>query len=62
MILTAAIAWSKGLGFIVSIALFAIGTPIRIRSEGKLLRVQFGDAFDDYKREVPAVIPLKFHL
>ena len=62
MILTAAIAWSKGLGFIVSIALFAIGTPIRIRSEEKLLRVQFGDAFDDYKREVPAVIPLKFHL
>jgi len=31
----------------------------RVRSEEKLLREQFGAAFDDYKRKVPAVIPLK---
>jgi protein-S-isoprenylcysteine O-methyltransferase Ste14 len=60
MILAAALTWSNWLGFIVSISLYVVGTIIRVRSEEKLLRAQFGDAFEDYKREVPAVIPLRF--
>jgi protein-S-isoprenylcysteine O-methyltransferase Ste14 len=31
-----------------------------VRSEEKLLRGQFGAQFDDYKRSVPAVLPIKF--
>ena len=62
MILAASLTWNNWLGFIVSIALFAIGTIIRVRSEENLLRAQFGPAFEDYKRAVPAVIPLRFRL
>jgi protein-S-isoprenylcysteine O-methyltransferase Ste14 len=60
MILAAGLAWSHWLGFLIALALFAIGTAIRVRSEEKLLREQFGVAFDDYKRSVPAVVPIKF--
>jgi protein-S-isoprenylcysteine O-methyltransferase Ste14 len=59
MIIVAGLAWSHWIGFVVAILFFAIGTAIRIRSEEKLLREQFGEKFDDYKRNVPAVIPLK---
>ena len=60
MIIAAGLAWSHWVGFLVSLLFFAIGTAIRVRSEEKLLRESFGVAFDDYKRSVPAVIPLKF--
>jgi protein-S-isoprenylcysteine O-methyltransferase Ste14 len=59
MIIVAGLAWTHWIGFVVAILFFAIGTAIRIRSEEKLLREQFGEKFDDYKRNVPAVIPLK---
>jgi protein-S-isoprenylcysteine O-methyltransferase Ste14 len=60
MILAAGIARSHWIGLLIALALFTIGTAIRVRSEEKLLREQFGAAFDDYKRSVPAVIPIKF--
>jgi protein-S-isoprenylcysteine O-methyltransferase Ste14 len=60
MIIAAGLAWSHWIGFLVSLLLFAIGTAIRVRSEERLLRESFGVAFDNYKRSVPAVIPLKF--
>lgn len=60
MILAAGLAWSQWIGFLVSLLLFAVGTAIRVHSEEKLLRESFGPEFDDYKRHVPAVIPLKF--
>ena len=59
MIVVGALAWTHWIGFLVSLALFGIGTAIRISSEEKLLREQFGPAFDDYKRSVPAVLPIK---
>jgi protein-S-isoprenylcysteine O-methyltransferase Ste14 len=34
-----------------------VGTEIRVRTEENLLASQFGDEFQDYKREVPAYIP-----
>jgi protein-S-isoprenylcysteine O-methyltransferase Ste14 len=60
MIIVAGLAWSHWIGFLIALLLFAIGTAIRVRSEEKLLREQFGAAFDDYKRSVPAVVPIKF--
>ena len=57
MIIAAGLAWSHWIGFIIAVLLFSIGTVIRVRSEEKLLREQFGEKFDDYKRSVPAVIP-----
>ncbi|HEY6070093.1 MAG TPA: isoprenylcysteine carboxylmethyltransferase family protein [Chthoniobacterales bacterium] len=60
MIVVGALAWTHWIGFLVSLALFSIGTAIRISSEEKLLREQFGAAFEDYKRSVPAVLPIKF--
>jgi len=60
MIIAAGLARSHWLGLLIALVLFTIGTAIRIRSEEKLLREQFGSAFDDYKRRVPAVVPIKF--
>ena len=55
------IALSIGLGhiwgLIAAIPLFVVGTLIRIREEERLLRQQFGDAYDSYARETPAFIP-----
>ena len=60
MIMAAGLAWSHWIGFLIALILFSIGTAIRVRSEEKLLREQFGAAFDDYKRSVPGVVPIKF--
>lgn len=60
MIVAGGLAWSHWIGFLIALVLFAIGTAIRVRSEERLLREQFGAAFDDYKRSVPAVVPIKF--
>ena len=60
MIIVGGLAWSHWLGFVIALVLFGIGTAVRVRSEEKLLREQFGAAFDDYKRSVPAVLPIKF--
>ena len=60
MIVAAGLAWSHWTGFLIALVLFAIGTAIRVRSEERLLREQFGAAFDDYKHSVPAVLPIKF--
>src|SRR5947207_15131415 len=60
MIIAAGVARSHWLGLLIALVLFTIGTAIRVRSEEKLLREQFGDEFEDYKRSVPAVVPIKF--
>jgi protein-S-isoprenylcysteine O-methyltransferase Ste14 len=59
MLMAAGLTWTHWIGFVASVLFFSVGTIIRVRSEEKLLREQFGAAFDDYKRKVPAVIPLK---
>ena len=43
---------------VVSIVLFIIGTEIRVHSEEKLLGSRFGAALDEYRKQVPAYIPL----
>lgn len=41
----------------VAIVVFLIGAKIRIRSEEKLLRDEFGAAYESYARKTPALIP-----
>jgi protein-S-isoprenylcysteine O-methyltransferase Ste14 len=43
--------------FLISLALFLVGTEIRVRTEEKLLASHFGEAFQNYRREVPAYLP-----
>jgi Phospholipid methyltransferase len=57
MLVATGIAWSRWEALAVAAALFLAGTAIRVRSEEALLRSAFGAAFEDYVRQVPAVIP-----
>ena len=60
MIVAGGLAWTHWIGLAIALVLFGIGTAIRVRAEEKLLHEQFGAEFDDYKRDVPAVLPIKF--
>ncbi len=51
------LAFSTWWGDIFAMAVFLIGTEIRIRSEEKLLRENFGASFAEYARRVPALFP-----
>ena len=54
------IVLSHWIGLVAGFVIFIIGTMIRVRSEEKLLRSQFGTAYDDYARRVPALVPMPF--
>ncbi len=57
MLLATGLAVSHGIGLVIAIVVFAIGTFIRVRSEERLLREMFGPEFEAYARKVPVVIP-----
>jgi protein-S-isoprenylcysteine O-methyltransferase Ste14 len=42
---------------LAAMAVFLIGTFVRIRSEEKLLRATFGAQFEEYEQRVPAFLP-----
>ncbi|MBV9302208.1 MAG: isoprenylcysteine carboxylmethyltransferase family protein [Acidobacteriaceae bacterium] len=44
--------------FLIGAAIFLAGTEIRVRVEEKLLAAHFGAEFTEYRRSVPAYIPL----
>ena len=44
--------------FVVSGILFIAGTEIRVRIEDNLLASRFGEVFREYRKRVPAYIPL----
>ncbi len=48
---------SHWIGLLAGLVLMAIGTAIRVRSEERLLRTQFGAEYEDYARRVPAILP-----
>lgn len=52
-----AIAFGHEFGLILAIPLFGLGTFIRIREEEKLLRGEFGAAYDDYAARVKRFLP-----
>jgi len=60
LLLATGLAVSRWEGFLAGIALFLIGSELRIRSEEKLLREAFGVKFDEYARRVPAFFPRIF--
>jgi protein-S-isoprenylcysteine O-methyltransferase Ste14 len=57
LLLSTCVAVSRWWSGLVAIALFLIGSRIRIAAEERLLRETFGDQFDRYARRVPALIP-----
>jgi protein-S-isoprenylcysteine O-methyltransferase Ste14 len=60
MLVATGLAISQWQALAAAIAVFLIGTEIRIRSEENLLREAFGAKFDDYARRVPAFFPRLF--
>lgn len=60
LLLATGLAVSHWIGLLIAIVVYTIGTVIRVRSEQKLLREQFGAEFDSYARRVPAMIPFLF--
>jgi protein-S-isoprenylcysteine O-methyltransferase Ste14 len=57
MLLATGMVAAQWIPLLVAIVLFAAGTYIRIRSEERLLRQAFGSDFEEYARNVPALIP-----
>lgn len=57
MLLATGLAISHWIALLSALAVFLVGTLIRIRREEKLLREAFGPEFDDYSRRVPAIVP-----
>ena len=57
MLVANGIAWSRWEALLGAVALYLLGTWIRVRSEEALLRGAFGAEFEEYARRVPAVIP-----
>ncbi len=56
-LLATACAFGHPIGALIASAVFLAGTAIRIRSEEKLLRGQFGAEYEAYARRVPALVP-----
>ena len=57
MLIATGLALTYLLVLIIAIALFMVGTIIRVRSEEKLLRETFGAAFDEYANRVAVIVP-----
>lgn len=52
-------AWWLGYKILaITGAIYYAGTMLRVSREERLLRSEFGEAFDEYARRVPAIIPL----
>jgi protein-S-isoprenylcysteine O-methyltransferase Ste14 len=60
LLLATGLAVSRWQGLLAGIAMFLVGTELRIRSEEKLLREAFGAKFDEYSRRVPGFFPRVF--
>jgi protein-S-isoprenylcysteine O-methyltransferase Ste14 len=57
MLLATGLATAQWVPLLVASVLFVAGTLIRVRIEERLLREAFGSEFDNYVRNVPALIP-----
>ncbi|HEV2818266.1 MAG TPA: isoprenylcysteine carboxylmethyltransferase family protein [Allosphingosinicella sp.] len=56
-LLALALAFGHLAHLLVAAPLFAIGTGVRVREEEKLLRAEFGAAYDDYAAKVKRFLP-----
>jgi len=57
MMLATGLLFARWPLLLLSIALYIAGTEIRIHAEEGLLRARFGQAFEEYRRSVPAYLP-----
>jgi len=57
MLVSTGLVISHWTGLLAAVLLFGIGTAIRVKSEEKLLRAQFGPEYELYARRVPAILP-----
>ena len=57
MLVATGLAMEHWIALIAAMILFPVGTVIRVRSEEKLLRSEFGEDFEEYAKRVPAVLP-----
>jgi protein-S-isoprenylcysteine O-methyltransferase Ste14 len=57
MLIATGLATEHWIALIIATPIFVIGMVIRIRTEEKLLRAEFGEEFEEYARRVPAVLP-----
>jgi len=57
MLIASGLAVSRWQALVPAIAMYLIGTAVRIHSEETLLRAMFGAQFEDYTRHVPAFLP-----
>lgn len=57
MTLAVGVAYRHWVGLLVGTALLVAGTGIRVSSEERLLRREFGEAYEGYARRVPAIVP-----
>ena len=57
MLIAAGIAFSVWWALLAGLAIYCVGTAIRVKAEERLLAEAFGDDFEAYRRYVPAVIP-----
>lgn len=56
-LLAIAIAYGHGRNLIVAVPVYAIGAGLRVRHEERLLRAQFGVAYDAYAARVKRFVP-----
>ena len=54
------LAVSRWQGLVAAVIVYLVGTWIRVHTEEKLLRENFGAKFDDYARRVPTFFPRLF--
>jgi protein-S-isoprenylcysteine O-methyltransferase Ste14 len=57
LLLTTIVLRTTGPRAVICLAVFVVGTEIRVRAEDALLASRFGEEFAKYKRGVPAYIP-----
>lgn len=57
LMLATGLTLSRWWALVGGVAIFLIGTGVRIRAEERLLRETFGPQFDEYARRVPAFFP-----
>ena len=62
MLIASTLAHGHWLGLVIASLVYYLGTVMRIRSEEKLLREQFGSEYEEYARGVPAFIPIRLRV
>jgi protein-S-isoprenylcysteine O-methyltransferase Ste14 len=58
MVLTTGLCWTWWPMFVAAVAVFMAGTEMRVRAEDRLLAERFGETFAEYRKRVPAYVPL----